>query len=138
MRYFFYGTLMDPAVLAAVIGRRPPPARWMAATIADYRRVYRAGARYPVLVPAPGERVEGVLIGGLGEGDARRLRAFEGRDYAVKTVPVQTSQSGCVLARIFMPSRGVPATAVPWAPDDWRRRHRRGYLDRVVRTRKPR
>lgn len=138
MRYFFYGTLMDPAVLAAVIGRRPPPALWAKATIEGYRRVFRAGTRYPILIPAPGERVDGMLVGGLGARDARRLDIFEGRDYAARTVLVQARLGGRIPARIFMPKPGVPATARPWTPEDWRRRHRRTYLARVRCTRKPR
>lgn len=135
MRYFFYGTLMDPAVLAAVIDRRPAGPR-RCASIEGYRRVYRAGAAYPVLIPAAGERVSGLLVEGLNERDRRRLDAFEGGDYIAREVPVRTDR-GEVRARMFVPRPGVPATAVPWSLDEWRRRYRRVYLERVIRTRRP-
>lgn len=68
LRYFFYGTLMDRAVLAAVLGRAPaaPP---RAAILHGYRRMFRHGASYPVLAPAAGEAVSGVVVEGLA-GDA--------------------------------------------------------------------
>jgi gamma-glutamylcyclotransferase (GGCT)/AIG2-like uncharacterized protein YtfP len=139
MRYFFYGTLMDPAVLAAVIGRRGPPPLRQAASLDGYRRVYRACAWYPIIVPADGERVEGIVVTGLRQDDARRLDAFEGDEYVVRALPVDTTRGGRVVARVFMARADVPtATARPWSLEDWRRRYRRDYLECVIRTRKPR
>ncbi|MBL8659460.1 MAG: gamma-glutamylcyclotransferase [Rhodospirillales bacterium] len=127
---------MDPAVLAAVIGRRPGTDLRRRASIEGYRRVYRDGAAYPVLIPAAGERVSGLLVEGLNDRDRRRLDAFEGGDYVARTVPVRTDR-GEVRAWMFVPRPGVPATSAPWSLDDWRRRHRRRYLERVIRTRRP-
>lgn len=136
MRYFFYGTLMDGAVLAAVLGRTPPaPAR--AAVLDGYLRVFRRGRSYPVLVPSDGECVAGVLVEGLGEGDARRLGAFEGSDYTLREMPVRLSRGREVGALVFMPRPGVPASSVPWLPEEWHRRCRRRYLERIGRTHKP-
>lgn len=136
MRYFFYGTLMDRAVLAAVLGRAPPgPSR--PGSLDGYRRVFRQGASYPVLVPAAGESVAGIIMGGLGEGDARRLEDFEGSDYTLRELPVRLGRVRSVGALVFMPRPGVPASSTPWSPEEWRRRHRRRYLQHVVRTRKP-
>jgi gamma-glutamylcyclotransferase (GGCT)/AIG2-like uncharacterized protein YtfP len=134
-RYFFYGTLMDRRVLAAVIGRPPPPpAR---AILDGYRRVFRQGASYPVLVAMAGETVPGVLVGGLGEGDARRLEAFEGGDYVVRDMPVRLPWGRRVGALVFVPAPGVPASAVPWSPEEWTRRHRRRTLQRVIHAHRP-
>jgi gamma-glutamylcyclotransferase (GGCT)/AIG2-like uncharacterized protein YtfP len=136
MRYFFYGTLMDGAVLAAVLGRTPPrPFR--AAVLDGYRRVFRRGRTYPLLVPADGECVSGVVVEGLGEGDARRLDAFEGRDYTLREMPVRLPRGREVPALVFMPGPGAPASSVPWVPEDWHRRYRRQYLQRIGRTHKP-
>lgn len=132
MRYFFYGTLMDREVLAAVLGRVPPRLA-RPATLAGYRRVFRAGASYPVLVPAAGEAVAGVVVEGLGEGDARRLEAFEGSDYTPREVTVRLGGRP-VPAWVFIPTPGVPVTSRRWAPSDWRRRYRRQYLRRIGRT----
>jgi hypothetical protein len=49
--YFFYGTLMDAAVRAAVLGRALPADAVIAAELAGWRRVRRRGATYPVLGP---------------------------------------------------------------------------------------
>ena len=137
MRYFFYGTLMDPAVLAVVIGRHLPPASRQPASLADVRRVYRAGAHYPILIPAAGERVEGLLVDGLGAADGRRLDVFEGRDYVAQTASVQPQRGGPVLAWLFMPRPHVPASALTWTPEHWRRHHRRVYFERLLRTGRP-
>lgn len=136
LRYFFYGTLMDRAVLAAVLGRAPaaPP---RAAILHGYRRMFRHGASYPVLAPAAGEAVSGVVVEGLGEGDARRLEAFEGRDYALREMPVRLCRGRHVPAMVFMPIDPAAASAVPWSPGDWHRRYRRQYLQRIGRSGKP-
>ncbi len=136
MRYFFYGTLMDRLVLAAVIGRLPPkPGR--AAILDGYLRVFRQGRSYPVLVPAAEESVAGLLVEGLGEGDARRLDAFEGSDYLLREMPVRLARGRHVPALMFMPRPWVPASPRTWSPEDWRRRYRRQYLQRIGRTHKP-
>lgn len=118
MRYFFYGTLMDRSVLAAVIGRSPPAPRHPA-TLDGYRRVFRAGASYPVLVPSAGEAVSGVVVEGLGEGDARRLDAFEGCDYTRCEMPVRLARGKCVAAGVCMPRPSVAASSLPWSPEVW-------------------
>lgn len=136
VRYFFYGTLMDRAVLAAVLGRAPPgPSQ--PGSLDGYRRVFRAGASYPVLVPAAGESVAGIVMGGLGEGDARRLEVFEGSDYTLRELPVRLGRGRSIDALVFIPRTGVPASSTAWSPEEWRRRHRRRYVQHVIRTRMP-
>lgn len=137
VRFFFYGTLMDRTVLAAVLGRSLPPAASRPASLEGYRRVFRAGASYPVLVPAAGEVVAGIVVDKLGQGDRRRLEAFEGSDYVSREMPVRLGRGGHVAARVFLPRPELPVTAVPWSPTDWRRRYRRQYLQRIARSGRP-
>jgi gamma-glutamylcyclotransferase (GGCT)/AIG2-like uncharacterized protein YtfP len=137
VRYFFYGTLMDRTVLAAVLDRNPPPAASRPASLDGYRRVFRAGASYPVLVPAAGEVVAGIVVDGLGQGDRRRLEAFEGSDYVSREMRVRLGRGGVVAAWVFMPRPRLPVTTTPWSPADWRRRYRRQYLQRIARTGRP-
>ncbi len=137
VRFFFYGTLMDRMVLAAVLGRSLPPAAAKPASLEGHRRVFRAGASYPVLVPEPGEAVAGILVEGLGQGDRRRLEAFEGRDYVLREMPVRLGRGGLAPAWVFMPRPRLPVTATAWTPADWRRRYRRQYLQRIARTGRP-
>lgn len=137
MLYFFYGTLMDTAVLDTVVGRRLPARCRRGATIAGYRRVYRAGAWYPILQPAPESRVDGVVVSGLGAADASRLAAFEGEEYELAEVPVALIGGGTTPAKVFLPAPGVPGSSHEWTFEDWRRKHRREYLRRT-RTSSPR
>jgi gamma-glutamylcyclotransferase (GGCT)/AIG2-like uncharacterized protein YtfP len=129
--YFFYGTLMDRDVLTAVIGRVPPAHRWRPARLAGYRRVYRARASYPVLVEAPGQAVDGILAGGLGRREAAKLDAFEGDDYRLIERTVTTDGGVPIVAHLFLPVAGVPATGVEWTLADWRRHHKREFLRRI-------
>ncbi len=136
-RFFFYGTLMDRMVLAAVLGRSPPAAKARPASLDGYRRVFRAGATYPVLVPAPEEVVAGIVVEGLGQGDRRRLEAFEGRDYVLREMPVRVVRGGLATAWVFMPRPRLPVSATPWTPAGWRRRYRRQFLQRMAHTGRP-
>ncbi len=132
--YFFYGTLMDPDVLATIIGENRAfigESAWLT----GYRRVFMRGATYPGLVPAADERVEGVVVRGLDAEDERRLNRFEGDAYRSADVTVQALRSGWVRARCYLP---VTTDCVdkdrPWTFADWRRRHRARYLQRIRRV----
>jgi hypothetical protein len=62
MNLFFYGTLLDPAVLEAKTGRSFARSRFIPAILDGYRRVRIPGTPYPMLVAVSGEAVEGVLM----------------------------------------------------------------------------
>lgn len=130
MEFFFYGTLLDAEVVAAVIGRRTLlPCR--PAFVEGYRRVCRLHADYPVLVRCAGGRVDGSLVAGLGTRDAERLRAFEGDEYALIEMAVMVVGDRPRPALTFMAKRPVPASSVEWSPERWRGRHKRHYLSRL-------
>ncbi len=117
MDYFFYGTLMDGDVLARVVGQPVPPARMEAAVVDGYRRLYVAGAWYPMLVPAPGGRVEGRLVSGIDAAQAARIANFESDAYELEALPVRrrgAARSG--------PSPTWPAPVSPPRPRNgiWR------------------
>ncbi len=78
LAYFFYGTLMDSEVLRTVIGRSIPPSNRRPAVIGGYRRVYRVGAWYPILIADTESEVEGILVTKLTVADAVRLAIFGG------------------------------------------------------------
>lgn len=130
MRFFFYGTLLDDAVFAAVVGRPLPPC--VPATLAGYRRVYRAGASYPILRPAGNNsRVDGNIVDGLGITDVRRLRRFEGDEYVIRQLAVTDSRGALQESGVFLPKRGVPASDREWTLDAWRRDDRATFLKRL-------
>lgn len=131
MRYFFYGTLMDTEVLGAVIGRRIPAALRRNAVLHGYRRVYRAGAWYPILVADTDNRVEGVLVSALTPADAARLIAFEGNEYDLAEVPVTSARGDVTLAHVFLPVPGVPGSSREWTFQEWRQKHRTEYVRRT-------
>ena len=56
---FIYGTLRDDALREAVLGR-PTPLR--PATLPDHRVMRVAGETFPMVVPSPGNLLEGALI----------------------------------------------------------------------------
>ncbi len=128
MEYFFYGTLMDGDVLARVVGQPVPPARMDAAVVEGYRRLYVAGAWYPMLVPEPGGRVEGRLVSGIDAAAAARIANFESDAYELEALPVRAARRGPVRALAFMARPGVAASPEEWDLASWRRRHKRTYL----------
>jgi gamma-glutamylcyclotransferase (GGCT)/AIG2-like uncharacterized protein YtfP len=128
MAFFFYGTLMDSRVLARISGETVSPACMETAIIEGYRRVYVAGAWYPMLVAAAGGRVEGRLVHGLGRRAADAIIRYEGGGYVQRQVTVETASGGPVPAWTFMARPGVEASAEEWRLDSWRRRHKRRYL----------
>ncbi len=128
MEYFFYGTLMDGDVLARVLGRRLPPAHMEAAVIEGYRRLYVAGAWYPMLVPEPGGRVEGRLVSAIDAQAAARIAHFESDAYELVGLPVRAARRGPVRALAFMARPGVAASPEEWDLASWRRRHKRTYM----------
>lgn len=132
MDYFFYGTLMDADVLARVAGRRVAASNVEPAVVSGYRRVYVAGAPYPMLVPAPEGRVEGRLVSGLGGLETRRVAWFEGAEYELRPVRVRAARRGELEALAFMAGPGLGPSAEDWDLAAWRRRHKRAYLMRVA------
>ncbi len=129
--FFFFGTLMDGDVLAAVLGRALPDARREAATVRGFRRVLVAGRDYPMLLPSAGGRVTGMLASGLDRGDIKRLRHYEGRRYTIAAVTARTASGRTVKAALFACSPTL-ATGTPWRLDLWRRRHKPNALRRIA------
>ena len=76
---FVYGTLMEPGVQVAVFGRAvegSPDA------LADYRksRIRLGGRVYPIVKPAAGSTVEGLVIT-VSPTELAKIDHYEGEDY---------------------------------------------------------
>jgi gamma-glutamylcyclotransferase (GGCT)/AIG2-like uncharacterized protein YtfP len=97
---FVYGTLMDPSVFRAVLGKR------LVLTAGDADGISAVHARPAVLdgykkispdntylyaVPDPQGRIRGYVIGPLPAESMKALRKYEGRNYSRRTVKVQTA-----------------------------------------------
>lgn len=128
---FFYGTLVDPDVLGLVIGRPVADSVLELATLPGWRRVRVRGASYPMLLPAPGERVEGRLWRHASAADLARLDAYEGEGYRRVICEVERGAGERLAAQVYLPRPGaLEPTEEPWDLDAWRARFKPLYLGR--------
>lgn len=128
---FFFGTLMDREVLSAVLGRAVPDGELRPATLPGWRRVDVSGRSYPMLIPHPTGRVEGVLASGLSRDDRARLDHYEGDEYRKAILMVRTTDGTEVAAGMFLCHPEVEAGKRDWRLEEWRRRHKRAALVRI-------
>jgi gamma-glutamylcyclotransferase (GGCT)/AIG2-like uncharacterized protein YtfP len=73
---FVYGSLMDPACLDQVLGRRHLGER-LAARLDGFQRVASPWYPFPYIVKAVGESVDGLLLMDLWPNDVGALDAYE-------------------------------------------------------------
>lgn len=133
MQFFFYGTLMDPAVRAIVLRRADDDVSVEPATLRGYRRWTMAGKTYPVVVPEKGASVDGVLMRGITPPEAWRLTRFEADAYDCVERRVKTDAGQHIRAWVYVAGPSAEWAAEAWDFVDWRRRYREAFL---VRTRK--
>ena len=130
---FVFGTLMDPDLLTLVLGRALDPAGVVPARLRGWRRVHVAGRPYPMVVPHPGGRVEGLLLHGLGPVDLDRLAYYEGWEYRLAPQAVLDAVGRPVAARLYRAIGPVRADPRPWRLDRWRALHKPVALARLRR-----
>lgn len=133
-RLFVYGTLMMPAVLHAVCGRRLPS---RAASLAEFGR-YRLRQRvYPSIVAEPGALTVGLLVEGLDAALWRCLDDWESTLYTRQTVTVQTREGAALAAQTYVLAAQHHAeldTAL-WSPEEFERLHLCAYMARWAAAR---
>lgn len=112
--YFFYGSLRHMPLLTAVLGREVPHER---GRLDDHRVVSRPGDRWPTLIEAPGESVEGILVGVLSEEEAARLDYYRAK--VTLTLREVEGPEGQVEALTYLPP--LREGAVAWDYADWAR-----------------
>ena len=78
---FVYGTLRHAVIRRAVLGADLDAASVRLASLPDFTVCKVAGASYPMLVAASGQRAEGLLLCGLNRAQIDRLDRFETEDY---------------------------------------------------------
>jgi len=131
VRFFFYGSLLDPDVTALVIGRRLPPNAWRPATLPGFSRRKAKGVSYPVAVRDPKGMVQGAVVGGFSKREVQRLTAYEGPRY--HTVPLKVRMHGrIVTVAVFEPKEKAfqPVDGM-WSLAEWQRRDKRKFVDRI-------
>src|SRR5437764_14786048 len=134
MRFFIYGTLLDPDGTGLVLGRRLPPAKCLPAILPGYSRWRVQGGSYPLSVPDSKAQVPGAIVGGLSARDVARLAAYEGPGYRIATLKVKVGEATTSVS-VFEPivTRLKP-TNKPWNLELWQRRDKRAFVGRLTRA----
>jgi hypothetical protein len=90
MRLFLYGSLLAPGALARQSGQPRLPARLRPATLRGWRRVSHNVSAWPTLRRARGAGTAGAVLD-VPACAARRLSAWEGPDYRLRRVVLDTA-----------------------------------------------
>ncbi len=124
MRFFFFGLLRDRDFLELVLGR--PALRWPlpCARLAGFRLVRLRGDSFPLLLPAPGGTVEGIVVEDFAEAELDRLHFFESVEYAPRPVQVERAEGGIIEAHIFAATERALHDGEEWHFEDWLARHK--------------
>lgn len=128
MGYFFFGTLRDREVLELVLGRKVADDEIEPATLRGYRLAVVEDESYPVVVPAPASRVNGVLARRLSERDRARLTWFECDEYRPETARVELKDGSRVDAILFLPREEVDGTQEDWDCARWQREEKAVFM----------
>ena len=124
---FVYGTLCDPDLRAAVLGRALAPGQVAAAVVPGYQAVLWPGRVYPALVRVPGSTAEGLLLLALSAADLERLDDHEGPEY--RRAPVPAIVDGELHeAEAFVPLPPLAGDGAPWSLEHWQANHKRAAL----------
>jgi hypothetical protein len=134
MRFFFYGTLIDPDVRALVLGRHAPRIVEPAG-LRGWRCVPVPARTYPMLIADPEGRLSGVLVRGLNAVARERLVRYEDDLYELVEIDVEIGRRGKKRgAFTFVARSGRTASGSrTWDFTDWQRRHKRRFLQRLRR-----
>jgi gamma-glutamylcyclotransferase (GGCT)/AIG2-like uncharacterized protein YtfP len=120
---FAYGTLQDPDILGAVLGRVVDMASLKAAQADGFVAITYPGRPYPALAPSPGASAPGKLITGLSEKDWALLDAFEGEEYCRASMEIRVGNLP-QLTQAYFPTIVIPAQGAIWRLEDWTGLHK--------------
>ena len=129
MRYFFYGTLIDPDIRRHVMGERAPAAV-EPAKLPGWRRFSLKGASFPIARPDRTAAIDGVLARGLDKEAGRLLDIYEGPGYGRTIVSAIDARGKAHDAVLFVEDGSVEFVAVPqpWDYEAWVRRHKKTFM----------
>jgi hypothetical protein len=120
---FAYGTLRDPDLLGAVLGR---PASGLNAVAPGFATVHYPGRIYPALLRRPGGAAPGLVLTDLSAFEMDLLDAFEGAEYRREIIAVMIEEE---LHQVFA---YLPVIAVTgqsdWTLAAWQGEHKRHVL----------
>lgn len=130
---FVYGTLQDPDVLGAVLGKPVDAATLQPAVAPGFRAVAYPGRVYPALVPAPGGMAEGRIVEGLDARDLAVLDAFEADEYRRGKLEVLIAQQRHEVDA-YLPVIAISAGGPAWSLADWTARHKQAVIGSETAT----
>jgi gamma-glutamylcyclotransferase (GGCT)/AIG2-like uncharacterized protein YtfP len=136
VRFFFYGTLMDAGVRLAVLGAAARRLDFQPAILDGWRRAIVRGRSYPVVLPAAGRSVCGLLADRVGGIALARLDRFEGAEYRRTRVTVRCTDGGRASCWVYAASDASVAGAGSWDFDRWRGSDRAVLLRRLASGRR--
>jgi gamma-glutamylcyclotransferase (GGCT)/AIG2-like uncharacterized protein YtfP len=116
---FVYGTLRDPQLLSAVLGR---PAVGLAAAAPGFAAVHYPDRLYPALVRRPGAAAAGLLLSDLTPFEIDLLDAFEGEEYRRSILAVIVDEE-LHEAFAYLPARPVQDQP-DWSFAHWQAEHK--------------
>ena len=120
---FFYGTLRDPDIRAAALGRQAPAADLAQATAPGYAAVYYPHQVYPALVPRPEAVAPGLVLMHASDDDRAALDGFEGADYS-RALIIVDCEGKTMLAEAYYPVVSIAADSPGWSLEIWTRHHK--------------
>lgn len=120
---FVYGTLRDPDLLAAVLGRALRPGGQHIARAPGFRAVHYPGRIYPALIRVPGAAAEGLLLIDLSPFERDLLDAFEGEEYRRTPVAAMVEED-LFEADAYLPAIAVPNEGLDWSLGRWQAEHK--------------
>lgn len=115
---FAYGTLRDPDLLGAVLGRPLRGSALHAARAPGFRAVPYPGRTYPALVRVPGAAAEGLVLTDLTRFERDLLDAYEGDEYCRQPIAVMIGEE-LHEADAYLPSIHVAAGDTEWSLVRW-------------------
>jgi hypothetical protein len=130
MRFFFYGTLIDPDVRRIVMGSSNP-ADVSPALLKDWERRAVVGESWPTIRRKPGAVVDGVLVRGINERAYDSLIVYESEGFDIIDVPVQSLVDRKIRqARMFLlrSTSGLQAADTSWRYETWVVREKARFL----------
>jgi hypothetical protein len=128
---FVYGTLRDPDLLAAVLGRQLRSGGQHVARAPGFRAVHYPSRVYPALIRVPGAAAEGLLLIDLSPFERDLLDAFEGEEY--RRIPIAAMvEEDLFEADAYLPAIKVANAGEDWSLARWQAEHKRRVLDAEV------
>lgn len=125
---FVYGTLRDPDLLAAVLGRQLRSGGQHVARAPGFRAVHYPGRAYPALIRVPGAAAEGLLLIDLSPFERDLLDAFEGEEYRRTPIAAMVEED-LFEADAYLPAIKVANVGEDWSLARWQAGHKRRVLD---------